>query len=189
MKKQILLILTLFLNLSINNIQAQENELLSFVVYGESFTVGVALPNTWIVDMDYAARVGVNGIFFQRNNPSLAVIILGIVNKPENNSNLDEWIQYDTNAFLEYYRDFRLTKLDWSISSIYNYRMEIYMFENTRTGQIQYCVYFDPSLQYFAKLYITLTTNNDIINERLVEDFKRCLINTRFTGIGIRIEN
>ncbi|GHU38901.1 hypothetical protein FACS1894190_01580 [Spirochaetia bacterium] len=42
---------------------AQGHELLSFVIYGRNHMVGVALPDSWTVNMNMANRMGVNGFF------------------------------------------------------------------------------------------------------------------------------
>ena len=52
--------------------QINENELLSFMVYGNNFIATIALPETWNVDMSYASRVRANGYFYLKNT---AVII------------------------------------------------------------------------------------------------------------------
>ena len=83
-------------------IHSQENELLSFMVYGNNFIASIALPNSWNVDMDYSKQIGVNGFFYPKkynSNDSPVVIILDLVYKPKEETQLEELVNYNVEWF------------------------------------------------------------------------------------------
>jgi hypothetical protein len=186
--RTIVLYILLFISTNIFS-QNKDDELLSFMVYGNDFLTGIALPNTWTVDMNYANQIGVNGFFYLRNytiDNSPAVIILSLAYKPNDETSLKDWIDYDINEFLEYYKGFIAEKLSWSILNKNNYKIEVFCLSDDKMGYLQYSAYFDVGLHYFANIYVTIKDKNK--HDEIVNDFIKSLENSRFTGIGIKVE-
>jgi hypothetical protein len=153
------------------------------MVYGNDFLTSIALPNTWNVDMAIAKQNDVNGFFYLREydiNNSPAVIILNLAYKPNKESKLEEWIEYDINDFLEYYEGFTSDKLDWKTINKNGYRIAAYRLKNDREGYLQYSAYLDVGLNYFVNIYVTIKDRNK--HEEIINDFKKCLENSLFTG-------
>jgi hypothetical protein len=174
---------------SSSNVSGQnrmDTDLSSFMVYGNDFLTSIALPNTWFVDMTFAQQNGVNGFFFLKEygiNNSPAVIILNLSYKPNIDTKLEEWIEHDINEFLDYYDGFTSERLNWDITNKNNYRIIIYSLRNDIMGYLQYSAYFDVGLDYFANIYVTVKDKNK--HDEIVNDFRRCLENSEFTGIGV----
>jgi hypothetical protein len=176
---------------SVNEIakgNTDEDELLSFMVYGSDFLISVALPETWTVDMNYAQQVGVNGFFYQKKysiNDSQSAIILQLAYKPNEEINLEDWIDYDLDAILDYYEGSSFEKMDWNVHNKNGYRIIVYDLKVGKIRQQQYVSYFDVGLNYFAKIYVTILDKN--IHNDIVDDYRKCLENSEFTGIGIKM--
>jgi hypothetical protein len=169
-------------------LSSQNNELLSFTIYGNDFLLSIALPNTWNVDIDFARQNGINGFFYLRDygiNNSPAVIVLNLAYKPNEKSELEEWIEYDINNFLDYYDGFTVDKLDWKIINENNYRVVSYKLKNDDKRYLQYSAYLDVGLNYYVNIYVTITDKNK--HDEIINDFKKCLENSRFTGIGVKV--
>lgn len=172
------------------NLNAEDGKLLSFMVHGEDHIVSVALPESWRVDMDAAHQMGVNGFFYLKRytiDDTPAGIVLKLATKPQADSKLQEWINYDTAAFKSMYKGYRTTKLSWKIKNRKGYRVVVYKFENPKTDIVQYSAYIDGGLDYFANLYIQLFSKSKE-NEAFIRDFKNCLINSEMLGIGIKMK-
>lgn len=185
-----LILLFMFLScFNIKNINAQNsdnNELLSFMVYGNDFLTSIALPNKWNVDMNFAQRAGVNGFFYIRNyniNTSPAVVILSL--EYNQDKIFEKWIDNNINDFLEYYENFSAEIMNWNIINENGYRIIVYKLQNQTVDILQYSAYFNVGLNYFVNMYITIKNQN--IHDEMVNDFKMCLENSRFTGIGVRV--
>jgi len=174
-------------NESVEN-KIDDNELLSFMVYGEDFISSIALPETWTVDMEYAHQVGVNGFFYQKNygiGNTPAGIVLQLSFKQNDESKLEDYVEYDLNSILEYYEGSSVEKLDWKILNK-DYNIIVYNMKIGKRGQLQYCSYFDVGLRYFAKIYVMIRDEN-LLNE-IINDYKKCLENSYFSGIGLKSE-
>jgi hypothetical protein len=159
------------------------------MVYGSDFLTSIALPDTWRVDMAFAQRNGINGFFYLKEysvNNSPAVIILNLAYKPNNETQLEEWIEHDINEFIEYYTGFISERMNWNIINKNNYRIIVYNLRNDNTGNLQYSAYFDVRLNYFVNIYVTIIDKNR--EDEILNDFKICLRNSEFTGIGVRLE-
>jgi hypothetical protein len=157
------------------------------MVYGNDFLTSIALPNTWNVDMTFAQQNGINGFFYLRNygiNNSPAAIILNLAYKQDEESKFEEWIEYDINGFLNYYDGFIAEKLNWQIINKYGHRIIVYSLKN-EIGYLQYSAYFDVGLKYFVNIYVTIKDINK--HDEIINDFKKCLENSEFTGIGVKI--
>jgi len=169
----------------ISKINAQNtNELLSFMIYGSDHLISISLPNTWNVNMQYAQQNGLNGFFFLRNynfNNSPAIIILSL--EYNQNKIFENWIENSINNFLNYYKGFSSERLNWTINNQYGYNINVYKFKHNTRNLVQYCSYLDVGLNYFVQLYITIIDQSK--HDEMLEDFKRCLENSRFTGIGV----
>ena len=94
----------------------------------------------------------------------------------------EEWIEYDTNSILSYYKDSILTQLNWNITNE-NYYIKVFSFNVAQTGHLQYIAYIDAGLHYFAKIYVTIVERN--IHDRILNDYIICLNNSKLFGIGI----
>jgi hypothetical protein len=182
-------------NVKINNIQEEmvinnnKNKLMSFMVYGNDFIATIALPNKWKVDMSLVNQLGVNGYFYLKeysSNDSPVAVFLNLAYKPNDETKLEEWIEYDINGFLEYYDDFISEKLDWKIISEKGNEINIYSLKNNKTKYQQYSAYFDVGLNYFVNIYISII--DEKFHDEIIDDFKRCLENSEFTGIGVIME-
>jgi hypothetical protein len=182
-------------DVKINNIQEQsvvnsnENKLMSFMVYGNDFIATIVLPDKWRVDMSYANQLGVNGYFYLKkysSNDSPVAVLLNMAYKPNNETKMEEWIEYDINGFLEYYDDFVSEKLNWEIINENGYEMNIYSLKNNKTKYQQYSAYFDVGLNYFVNIYISIIDEN--LHDEIIDDFKKCLENSFFNGINMKIE-
>jgi hypothetical protein len=176
------------MNYKKTNTQNSEDELLSFMVYGEDFITSIALPNTWNVDMAYAQRHGINGFFYLKNysiNNSPAVIMLNLEYKQ--NKIFEEWITQDINEFLEYYNAFTAERLNWNIKNKDGYRIIIYSLKHSKMDLLQYTAYIDTELDYFVNIYVTIHDKSE--DDEFVNVFKKCLENSSFSGIGVKIIN
>jgi hypothetical protein len=177
---------------SSSNVSGQNRvdaDLLSFMVYGNDFLTSITLPDTWNVDMTVAQQNGVNGFFYLKEygiNNSPAVVILNLAYKPNADTKLGEWIEYDINDFLDYYDGFTSERLNWDVTNKNNYRIITYSLRNDNMGYLQYSAYFDVGLHYFANIYVTVKDKNK--HDEIVNDFRKCLENSEFTGIGVIME-
>jgi hypothetical protein len=158
------------------------------MVYGNDFLTSIALPDTWNVDMAFAQQNGMNGFFYLRDydiNNSPAIIILNLAYKQNEDSKFEEWVEYDINYFLDYYDGFFADKLDWKIINENGYRIIVYSLENTEKSYLEYSAYLDVGLKYFVNINVTIKNKN--IHGEIINDFKRCLEKSMFTGIGIKV--
>ena len=169
------------------NVQNTKNEeLVSFMVYGDDFLASIVLPFKWNVNMAYAQQVGINGFFYLRNyntENSPAVIILEL--EYNNNKIFKEWIDNDINTFLAYYEDFSVEMLNWNVVNENGYKIIVYKLDHNVMDVLQYSAYLDVGLNYFVNIYVTIHDLN--VHDEIVNDFKKCLENSRFTGIGVKI--
>jgi hypothetical protein len=157
-----------------------KNELSSFMVYGSDFISSIALPDTWNVNMDYARQVGVNGFFYQKKytvQDSPAAIFLQLAYKPNEETKLEEWIEYDIDSILDYYDGTFVEELDWKIVNK-DYKIIVYGLKVGKIGQLQYSSYFDMGLKYFAKIYVSIL--DEKIHNEVLNDYKKCLENSDF---------
>jgi hypothetical protein len=188
MKKILFGIIFLIFSMNVSGQNREDTELLSFMVYGNDFLTSVALPNTWTVDMAFAQKNGINGFFYLKEysiNNSPAVIILNLAYKPNVDTRLEEWIEHDINVFLDYYEGFTSERQNWNVTNKNKYRIIIYSLRNDNMGNLQYSAYFDVGLNYFVNIYVTIKDKNKQVE--IINDFRKCLENSTFTGIGVRI--
>lgn len=188
MKKVYLVLIILCLKTVGANAQSTDNESLSFMVYGSNFLTSIILPNTWDVDMVYAREIGANGFFYLRNysiNNSPALIILNLAYKPNEKTKLEDWVEHDINNFLEYYSDFTAEEIKWNVATKNGYRIIIYSLKPNKMGSLEYSAYLDVGLKYFVNINVTIKDQDR--HDEIVNDFKKCLENSKFFGMGIEI--
>jgi len=71
MKKinRIFILVSVLLQIAISiSAKDKAEELLAFSIYGDNFLLSIPLPNYWMVDMNAAARYGINGVFFYKTS-------------------------------------------------------------------------------------------------------------------------
>jgi hypothetical protein len=165
----------------------ENDELLGFMVYGNDFLTSIALPNTWNVDMAYAKQVGINGFFYLRNygiDNSPAIIVLDL--HYNQNKIFEEWINNSINDFLEYYpEEFTSELKNWNIVNENGYKIVVYCLKHNTRDIIQYSAYIDVGLNYYVNIYVTIKDISK--HDETVNDFKKCLENSNFTGIGVNV--
>ena len=186
MKKWILFTIILFL--AIYSIIA-ENDKQVFMVYGDDFMVNVPLPNYWEVDMDFAYQNGINGFFYIKDygiQKSPVGIILTLAEKPNDLTELQEYIDYDRNQLLNYYKDnnFNEITLNNERTQKYGYKVMLYEFKN-KSSLIHYqnIAYIDCNAKYFIKLYIDCKDKKG--SEKYIEDYIESIFGLNYMNIKL----
>lgn len=188
MKKLILIIL---LSWVCFNMVADDDKQV-FMVYGQDFMVNYPLPNTWQVDMDFAARNGINGFFFLKEydiKGSPVGIIMELIEKPNADSIITDWIEYDKKQLLSYYKEYEFKRINNQRKQEYNYDVYLYEFKSKNSlVHYQNIAYIDCKMKYFVKLYIdckVLTSNE----KKYIEDFISGVYGTSYLNIRVEQKN
>ena len=158
-----------------------------FMVYGQDFMVNYPLPNTWQVDMDFASRNGINGFFYLKKygiKDSPVGIIMELAEKPNANSKITDWIEYDKTQLLEYYKEYEFKKINIQRKQEYNYDVLLYEFKNKNNlAHYQNIAYIDCKTKYYVKLYIDCKIFTG--NEEYIEDFISGVYGTSYLNIKL----
>jgi hypothetical protein len=187
-RKVILLSILLLFGMGLMFAQStSSHNLLSFMVYGDNFMIGVALPDTWTVDMNAAKQYGVNGFFYLKDNRKVS-IVLNLVFPQDKSNTLGDWEKYDIDGFIDYYKGYTANKLKWNIENKNKYKIDVYTFTDSTNRITQYSAYIDTGCGYYANIYIT-ASRGEQFTDSLVDDFKMCLEKSTFTGIGFKVQN
>ena len=187
MKRRCMLILFLLISISI---YANEDKQV-FMVYGQDFMINYPLPNIWQVDMNFASRNRIDGFFYIKQfgiNNSPVGIIMQLAKKPDEDSKLVDWVEYDKQQLLKYYPEREFQIIDNQRVQKYGYEVLVYEFKN-KNSLIHYqnIAYIDSKEKYFIKIYIDCKSLNG--NEQYVDDFLSGVFDISYLKIKVMPKN
>jgi len=171
------LLLSTFIFTSLFCLSAQENTLQSFILNVHNNTISLSLPNTWIIDTNFAKEINVTGFFYLKNyasNTSPAGIVLQLIPISNYNS-FSQFISSDIESFLsEPPPGYKAQIIDNQITSIHHYSIVIYKVFSSNSNVYHYSAYFDCGLPFYIHMYIRFFSRNSS-NDILLNDFYKCI--------------
>ncbi|URA09088.1 hypothetical protein [Thermospira aquatica] len=93
------------------------------VIYGEKHFYTLLTPKGWVYDKDFCRAVGVPYIIFPSSEETnevkkIYIYSMGFDRKEGSKENIDSFVKYDTNDFLNKFPDLKIEKLNINFTNI-----------------------------------------------------------------------